>query len=126
MLWTIGAVAVPFDFLNLCVVRGFGQRSNDSVGLRVSHDLPWPDRAPNILMVAYVVARDTLPTLLSALVGVMGWRRHCTIDQALCKPPAQPTTCWHTIRPVLLFFAAIGGAPCPICTSRSRVPDVCD
>jgi hypothetical protein len=71
------------DFLNMCVVRGFGQREQGRAALRVTPQLRWPARNPNVLMVAYLVARATLPTLLAAFDGVVGWRRHCTVDQVM-------------------------------------------
>ena len=70
------------DYVNLCAVRAFGAPVNGSSALRLTASLPYPQRAPNILMVAYIARRASLGRLLDALRHVDGWRRHCTIDQA--------------------------------------------
>ena len=81
------------DLVNLAAVRAWGAPVPGSVAKVVSATHTWGPwttgrapvhvRNPNILVSGYVVRVSTLPRLLSAFGAADGWRRNCSVDQAL-------------------------------------------
>jgi len=98
------------DFLNLHTVRAWGVPDRaHAAAVRVSSRLTWDAwrkkdgtppsqplrggamalarkadgliRAPNMLMVAYILRRSAAGKLLHSFAATTGWKRHCTIDQ---------------------------------------------
>ena len=95
----IAAAGPSFDFLNLGVVRGWGDLISGSTTAtkRVPADPStrlkvWDSalpivgiKSPNILVSAYIVRLSSLPTLLSGFAGVQTLGRRCSIDQVLAR-----------------------------------------
>ncbi|KOO23658.1 hypothetical protein Ctob_010914, partial [Chrysochromulina tobinii] len=91
------------DFVNLAVVRAWGEESGQATSKeasavkRVSGSQDWPAwtagrspadaivKSPNLLVSGYLVRMATLPVLLKSFGLTRNWRRECSIDQVLAR-----------------------------------------
>ena len=85
------------DFVNLAVVRPWGEPIAGAPGKRVIGALSWPMwssgraepsdfiKSPNLLVSGYVARIASLPVLLSSFARAAGWTRSCSVDQVLAR-----------------------------------------
>lgn len=96
--WLESLMRLPSaDFINLKVVRGWGEAVGSQGARRVSGSLNWPAwtkepsasngavKAPNLLVSGYLARRAQLGELISALQRTEGWAHDCSIDQVLSR-----------------------------------------